>query len=325
MLGPTGGDSLEIFCRQRISLAVNRFGEELRVFLSGATAEVLLIAPFIKAPPLVRLIEGLPATVGLTVVTRWKAEEIFRGVSDLDVLDIVLAHSNARLLLCGPLHAKIYRADERYLIGSANLTAKALGWTEGSNIEVLSEPDRDGVTALRVIEEEILGQSIPASFELKRQLEATIEMLRLCCIDAKDLLSAPIGAGKKESWRPSLRSPHQLFDGYDQSMDTLSTAARECCERDLLALGIPSGLTKREFESVVASKILSCEEFQAIEREIGGDTRRFGDMRRFLASRNSSDPSADWQAWIRWIVHFLPGRYSVLEKNYSELICRKPT
>ena len=79
----------------------------------------------------------VPEDVHISCVTRWRPNEIKMGVSDLQIWDLFKNRPNSDLYLINNLHAKLYKSDEECLIGSSNLTLKALGWTKNHNLEIL--------------------------------------------------------------------------------------------------------------------------------------------------------------------------------------------
>ena len=167
-------------------------GDLLIEHLARAHSHALLCAPFIKAGVLRRVLAAIPAGTQVSVVTRWNAVEIASGVSDLETLEVVAGRANASLALIDGLHAKMYVADGQVLTGSANLTAKALGWCPNANLEVLTPaaPDYPSVAncleaigTARVatseerdrIAEEVRGLSVPRSPEA---VEEDAELLK---------------------------------------------------------------------------------------------------------------------------------------------------
>ena len=93
----------------------------------SAGRELTVVAPFIKESVVVQILENVEKNVTIRCVARWRPEEIKTGVSDLGVWRVLSQRHDGRLLLHQRIHAKYYRADHAYLIGSANLTNRALG------------------------------------------------------------------------------------------------------------------------------------------------------------------------------------------------------
>ena len=136
---------------------MTRIGEELIDLLSGARTEVTIVAPFMKAAVVQRLVQILAPGVVLSCITRWHPHEIKYGVSDLEVWDVLRAHQPSSLSLIPTLHAKFYRADDRYAVGSANLTNAVLGWSARPNVELLISGEVDQM--LRDWESFLLSQA----------------------------------------------------------------------------------------------------------------------------------------------------------------------
>ena len=76
--------------------------------------------------------------------------EVAAGVSDPEILDVLEEHGDFDLSLVDRLHAKLYIAGDRCLVGSANTTLAGLGEAgDGGNIEALVETtiDDPGIAA----------------------------------------------------------------------------------------------------------------------------------------------------------------------------------
>ena len=105
---------------------------------ASARRQLVVCAPFIKAAVIERVMRATNEEVVIEVFTRWRPDEIAANVSDTQVLSLV-ANRGGSVYLCDRLHAKYVRFDERALIGSANLTSAALGWSASPNLELLIE------------------------------------------------------------------------------------------------------------------------------------------------------------------------------------------
>ena len=99
-------------------------------------------------------------SVFVRIVTRWRAREVAAGVSDLAVFEITNDRRNTALDLLDDLHAKLYLADNKGLIGSANLTAPALGWATRNNVEILMAVRRGDPDVERLLK--TLGYGCPS-------------------------------------------------------------------------------------------------------------------------------------------------------------------
>src|SRR4051812_35805335 len=131
-------------------------GDQLLQLCREARSTLVLCAPFAKCSVIARALAEVEGDVRVELFTRWRPEEVAAGVSDTAVLDLVVAHGGA-VYLCDRLHAKFYRCETKALVGSANLTATALGWVEQPNLELLLRVQRDEVAGLeRVLRSEAL-------------------------------------------------------------------------------------------------------------------------------------------------------------------------
>ena len=83
------------------------------------------------------------------------------GASDWRVWDVTAAN-DVPLFACPRLHAKLYVADDKALIGSANATRPGLGMGAESNLEVLLEVDANAPTIQKAVAT-VCQESAPAS------------------------------------------------------------------------------------------------------------------------------------------------------------------
>lgn len=311
-------------------------GVQLQELLRGENAEVLLVAPFIKENVLRRLLEFLASSARVIVVTRWRPDEVAAGVSDLQVFDLLQSHAGARLRLCPRLHAKYYRAGTRILVGSANLTSVALGWSSTSNLELLIDVS-DVPCDWTLVERQFLQESVPATREIRDLIESAAAKLSLpksISHDPYALSSESIGAqqhvaepSSTSTWLPYARQPNQLFSLYSGETDHLSTEGRRQGAIDLIALEVPTGLTYQEFILYVRSQLIQMPLVQLVD-EFASEPRRFGAIRElisaYLDQRSTvRNPEETWQTLMRWLLFFFSDRYQVKRPRHSELFSRK--
>lgn len=269
-------------------------GDRLRQFLTPEDGEVLLVAPFVKAAVVAALLAAVPDAVPVRCVTRWRAEEVLTGVSDLEVADVVAARPGTRLLLLPDLHAKLYIRGDRCLVGSANLTQTALGWSSRSNAELLVEVDRSDPDVM--VFEDVLREAVPADESRRADVAAAVEALKAAgwtpplrdstSHAGGDLYEIPPWGGDAErpadnaangwtaagggpggsgllltglrlgAWLPLCKAPHQLFDVYEERTAALTMNALRDARADLAVLSIPAGLNAGGFV-VFARSLLS--------------------------------------------------------------------
>lgn len=301
-------------------------GDLLLAHARDARRQALLCAPFAKAAVVKRLLAAFEPGVEIELFTRWRPEEVAAGVSDTAVLGQV-TEQGGRVYLCDALHAKLFRFDESALIGSANLTAKALGWRQNSNLELLVEAaaDHDAVVAL---ERDLRAASIPATLEIAAEVERAAALLPKApqqpgAVEAD--AAGPAEPAAIESWRPHLREPRDLYRAYSQGLERLTELSAAAAARDLGELEIPAGLERDQFESLVGTRLLQAPLIQEIDALLSR-SRRFGEMRDHLADAldvDRDEATHAWQTAMRWMLYFLPQRYARSVPSHSEIMIRK--
>jgi phosphatidylserine/phosphatidylglycerophosphate/cardiolipin synthase-like enzyme len=124
------------------------------------------------------ILKDIDAAIPVRVVARWIPAEIAAGVCDLDIFDVVTARPGAELYVHPLLHAKLYRFDQTAFFGSANLTAKALGWRAPTNVELLHAPG-EMFDELRAFEKELLRSAIRVDAAYRDIVRAQVEKAKL--------------------------------------------------------------------------------------------------------------------------------------------------
>lgn len=300
--------------------------------LCRSTAHTLwLVAPFIKEVTLKRLLGLVAPEVKITCVTRWQPDEIVAGVSDLDIWLLIRERPNSTLWLRSDLHAKYYRGDQQALIGSANLTNTALGWSPRPNLELLIHAD-----LLPEFEQELLVGSVIVDDSVYKQIRQMIEALPPQTISKLDTIqfisylseddvssSVPI-----ESWLPMLRRPESLYTAYVGEWNKLGTGSQIAAMRDLQALDIPSHLNREQFKIYVGVQLLQKPIVRQVDQFVE-TPQRFGAVRNFLktlpcANQQDFDADVAWQTLMRWLLYFLPVRYDLSVPKHSEIFHRRP-
>lgn len=292
-------------------------GKVLLDLCSHAKNEVLLVAPFIKADSIKRIFHSLPKDVErIIVVTRWFPNEVALGVSDTEVLDIVNQKKNAKLLLYPSLHAKYYRVDNRCLVGSANITSRALGWCAAANLELLIETNPED-TSIKQLEEKLMSESILATEKIKLAVLAEAELFKL---QLKESLTKAIEPFSEVTspWLPTCNKPEYLFRIYSsEDTSSLLSSVVDAAKNDLKILKVLPGLTEKEFNRCVATLF----ENTPATQEIYSLTKGSGitaDAAEVVLSKyrdqiNNPTYTANvyWEVFKIWLTFFFPGLYRV--------------
>ena len=307
-------------------------GETILKLLDDAQSEVILVAPFMKAAVVAKIVNAIAVNVQIVCITRWRPHEIKAGVNDLEIWDVLQARKNAKLLLISTLHAKYYRSDDRYAIGSANLTKMALGWAPNPNVELLITGQLN--TCLRKWESCLFSQAVEVDSALVKYYSRLVEKLptpefvlteHRFDAEMSELLDSEASSPEIHSWLPMLRHPELLHDVYSGNMEMMGRSSKEAAMHDLVALSVPRGLDKNMFQAEVATALLQMPLVRRVDQYLS-QSRRFGAVRDFLESskgyHEGYNATTDWQTLMRWLLYFLPTRYRITVPNYSEVVQR---
>ena len=295
-------------------------GDVLTELLGSARRDVMAVAPFIRSAALERLLDAVPEGVKTTVVTRWRPLDILAGAGDLGVFDIAEAH-NIQLLLRHDLHAKLFVADERCLVGSANVTATALGWREPSNLELLATVSRQ-TAEIREFEATLFATSIPATVAERDQMIALVDRLRDRLGPQAELLAATedVHSLIPPTWVPRVGNPEDLYAGYRGDLDAVSRTARPTMLEELALLGLAPGMSEGEFRNRVALSIAQApvvkEALLLIDKTGSVTEAEFDDLlNRLQADRPAGSVADSLIVLQRWLSHFMPESYETTQES----------
>lgn len=284
---------------------------------SASRRELVLCAPFVKRSVVSQLLSVVGRDVRLVLVTRWRPDEVAAGVSDTTVLDLLRSRGGT-VYLHDRLHAKYYRNENSVLLGSANLTATALGWAIAPNLELLVETTIDHVDWL---ESELMGVGVVATDEIAAEVNELASLLS----PEREPIEIDVTYSHHQIWVPSLRLPADLFTAYSRGPHALTTRSANAAMTDLAALDLPVGLRRDQFDRLVGHRLLGHVLFRVVD-DFVNEPRRFGEVRALIASHLNLDREAadeSWQTIMRWMLEFLPTRYSRSQERYSEILVRR--
>ena len=274
-------------------------GNLLESLCSGAN-NVLLVAPYMKADLLSRILEKLESKSSLICVTRWNLSDFIVGVSDLRCHTIV-SEFGGSFMIHPTLHAKYYRFDDAVLIGSANLTSSAMGWSPQPNLEILCHSGDyfDNVSfestlfknARTVTDEEFLCWE--AAYKIPVESTNTV---------ANDY-------SRLSGWMPTTRDPKNLNLSYrGRHTEIASFDEQRATMRDLEALSIPPNMGSEEVRTWVAVCLLSTSLANTVIR-MHTDGISPPDSYRSLATTYNLDiieARRSVETIENWLAHFAP-------------------
>ncbi len=144
-------------------------------FFTGARHRVVVVSAFVGAEALDKLLKSVPKEVKeVAVFARWDTDDIASGATDWKAWDVASRHE-VPFYACPGLHAKIYIADEKALVGSANTTNRGLGLRGQSNLELLIPAD--------AAQEDVAG--VLADVEERSSIAAPIGADAAECLNAR--------------------------------------------------------------------------------------------------------------------------------------------
>lgn len=292
-------------------------GKDLTNLCQLAKGEVLLVAPFIKVDSLKKIFASIsPEVKKIIVITRWIPKEIASGVSDLDIFDLISLRPSATLLLHPCLHAKYYRADTRCLVGSANITATALGWCPIANIELLVEVKPE-VAIIQDMERHLLTYSIAATESIRAAIQIEVEELKL---KMKDRTIEPVESelSLEPIWLPTCNKPEYLYKIYSgQDTASLLSSVVKAGELDISALGLLPGMSEDSFQKYISAIFENTPvnlEIQEITKGSGAtDEAAEAIIKKYCDQMASPvyDSGLYWAIFKKWILYFFPKRYRI--------------
>lgn len=285
----------------------------------SARRELVLCAPFVKAGVLQKILGEVDRSTVVTLFTRWRPEEVAAGVSDTDVLPLVREHGGD-VWLHDRLHAKFYRSESQALMGSANLTGAALGWSPTANLELLLNVDTNSFATL---EERLRQESTEATEDLAREMDDIAEHLAFLVHERPQIITE---AQPGWVWVPLLRQPQDLYVAYSHGFERLAVNSAAAARQDLAALECPAGLGRGQFYRVVSARLRQQPIVHYVDDYLVAP-RRFGEVAEFLGAKLSlerEEAQLVWQTLMRWLLEFLPNQYGLQVPNWSEVMYRIP-
>lgn len=274
--------------------------QQIADLVRDASDQVVLIAPFIKKAIFEEAVALVPSSVQkISCVTRWAPAEVAAGVSDPEIIELAQSDKRISIALCPSLHAKLYLADTRCLVGSANLTGKATGRVPRPNTEVLLEAPVGHPEVQRVLCQ-IESGSMLATLHTAVLVRQQAELL-------KEERVTPQGENEAAPlWYPETRRPENVFALYS-GRTRFTPRVEEGILRDLAMLDVPAGLSEDAFNAEVEARLHVIPELGQLTAE---QRLRNVELQRAIAERtgDSEDQARrTTETLAAWLQHF--GQY----------------
>ena len=294
-----------------MSVPAHTQGDRIRNLFRDAS-QATIIAPFIKTDALRSLLDAIPPDVPLKCVTRWLPEEVAAGVSDPEVLDVLQERGMYKLLLVDRLHAKLYIADDRCLVGSANVTHSALGDAGRiGNIEVLVDSSTDDPGVLDTLAQ-IDREATPATDVMADAVRRLADAIPR----SNEFVSSDI-------WHPLSRRPHRAYRVYSTNVPSYLTKADRAVLADVARCNIRPGLSEREFRFAIRDRLAAIPIAATILSASGDKLFTRTDVSPYL-ERLTTDAYTTrdiWEAFVKWMLFFYDD--IVIQQQIAELALRR--
>ena len=226
--------------------------------LAASAEDIVIVAPYIKQSALRHILSSCARTASIICVTRWTVSDVLSGASDTATRRIILDRQG-EFRLHSRLHAKYFRFADHVLVGSANVTASALGLSDIPNVEILCEPSASFDAA--AFEREIVRDSHIVGDAEARIWEALFQLL-------PPTATSPGGHDPDlEAWLPVTREPTHVWLTYQGRQREIPSAdERRLAMIDLATLRPPDGLDRPQFDALLAGRLLSSSRVDDVRR-----------------------------------------------------------
>ena len=216
--------------------------------LCSDAQNLILAAPYIKGDALTRVLADVSPIASLICITRWNLHDLAVGASDTECRTIVTERGGS-FRLHPSLHAKYYRVDDMVLIGSANLTSSAMGWSRQPNLEILCRPGDDFDYAF-------LQGLLEGSREIGDDEFARWEAITEISTRSNSVITGD--QPQLDTWRPATRDFRNLELSYQEREDEIASSDEQrAAQRDIQALRIPPDLSDEQVRMWASACLLA--------------------------------------------------------------------
>lgn len=287
-------------------------GDRVVELFSRATARVVIISPYIKQSTIRRALDNLEAGVTVECFSRWKADDVISGATDLEVWPVLRAIGGS-MHLVSDLHAKAYIADEKCLVGSANMTQSGMGWSHTPNVELLVEQNTNSNQV-----NELLNRVRDTCISVDDDLYATMAHIvaKSSPVEVRNVSDAEPDEVSK--WMPRCRFPdsHNLFNTYHDRSDRVLSGTFEDASYDIKALRLPPGIDdERVFNNAVGALLKLTPAFSrlfsspslVVSASVGQKLLTGGGQ--YGNGASGAVTGEEFEVFSQWVTTFIPNTY----------------
>ena len=266
--------------------------------LCSDALRLVIAAPYIKADTLTRILSDVSPAASIICVTRWNPHDLAVGASDATCRTIVTEWGGS-FRLHPSLHAKYYRVDDTVLIGSANLTSSAMGWSTQPNLEILCRAGDDFDAC--AFQQELLKEAREISDAEFTRWEA------IARISTQSNPTTTDGQPLLDTWRPATREPRHLELVYQGRKDAIASFdQQQAAQRDIQALLIPPDLADEQVRMWAAACLLAAPFTNAVIRLHNTDASSASRSLARTYRLSATEARRDMETVQNWLAFLAP-------------------
>lgn len=287
-------------------------GNQIRNLFLDERDEVVIVAPFIKVGALKSIIADIPKNTKIRCVTRWLPGDVAAGVSDPEIIYILEERGNYSLELVDNLHAKLYVAGSKCLVGSSNISQHGLGEASDSNIELLVETETHN-PHVSLLLDEIEQNKLSATFEMAEK------MLQI----PKDSTASLEVLSEERLWIPHSRKPQLAYKLYcDPPVENISRGDKILL-KDIVEANLPPSLSEDQFNNEIRFLLDKIPVTKIILDDPKDAIITFEDVHEHFDKLVDSEFSSKdlWLSFVNWMSHFFSDE--VVEAEKVEIVLRR--
>ncbi len=297
-------------------------------YLNQASDHLYLMSPFISKGVLAHI---LPKTTSATIISSWNPNFLAQHPESLHIYNECLRRGNTALYINDKLHAKLYAYDltkekNGALVGSANLTRKALGIGVEPNYEVLCKLENINPRE-RIYFQRILSDSILVTDEIYETYRDWVEI----CIEAEKFTGVPnvdLSTIKQllVTDLPLTDSPSRLWNLKMGSVE-FEWWEEDAMIHDIAIFGGENAVSIEEFYGDLRNRFenqVFVTEFLKIITKKG---IYFGRIKEWVQKKCHDVPTPKRreltetvQSLLKWVVELFPDQYEIIRPHHSECL-----
>lgn len=308
----------------------------MRSLLAAADDHIYVLAPFIQLDELSHV---LPAKTGATIVTSWRLDHLLSGVASPALFDICRVRESTALYIHPRIHLKLYarditRSNNVALIGSANVTERALSDRPDANVEILHQLTElslnDRIRIQRLIAESTLvdselHQRYVDWLAKAQQLVPPIDLTLLPPLPERSTANKHLVTDL-----PLMDDPRRLWQLATGDAPTIEWWEEDAMVHDLALYGGDPACDESAFLAATATRFFGNSFVDAVIDAVGEDGLFFGAMKEWIQNNCDDVPAPNRReltetvrALMRWVAVLAPDKYEIIKPRHSECLRKR--